>query len=101
MYMDCETSWLGSVRIVTDGSGVFGGEKRYERVAVMTLNEFEPCYTIIFGFADTDDDRLSAFMLFRITVSRHPYLGGAATSGMCLQPWPVFRNVSIFADEPR
>ncbi|GKB90238.1 hypothetical protein Tco_0962510 [Tanacetum coccineum] len=23
MYMDCETSWLGSVRIVTDGSGVF------------------------------------------------------------------------------
>ncbi|GJY20380.1 hypothetical protein Tco_0392946 [Tanacetum coccineum] len=35
---------------------------------------------------------------FRITVSRHPYLGGAATSGMWLQPWRVFRNVLIFAD---
>ncbi|GKB15895.1 hypothetical protein Tco_0849818 [Tanacetum coccineum] len=36
-----------------------------------------------------------------ITVCRHPYLGGAATSGMWLQPWQVFRNVLICRSKPR
>ncbi|GJS96904.1 auxin transporter-like protein 4 [Tanacetum coccineum] len=85
--------------------------------AVMTLNEFgkddifrtlvwQPIavaamvdISSLFVLAQRgDDDRFSAFMLFRITVYRHPYLGGAVTSGVRLHPWRMFRNVSISAD---
>ncbi|GJW45281.1 hypothetical protein Tco_0074080 [Tanacetum coccineum] len=45
-----------------------------------------------------DDDQFAAFMFSRIIVYQQTYLGGAATAGMWLQPWRVFRDVPMLAD---